>query len=206
MQLKVTRAFIVSAGVLLLAIATAGMLSNWTGAAMVSPREPVLMLRISTLFWIWGAMEVAVACVCLFGSSIRVQLMLIFWVGLNLAVYGWALADGSIRGLGGYLGGLAGSYGVSPATAALVLASTVCYLLLGSSITLLLCLAQSLATKHASDEEGFAKTTCRHCGGRVAFPAAGVGRQIPCPHCAATLTLQPAGASATAAVSKSCAV
>lgn len=32
-------------------------------------------------------------------------------------------------------------------------------------------------------ETKFLKCSCEHCGGRIEFPADGIGRVIPCPHC-----------------------
>ena len=32
-------------------------------------------------------------------------------------------------------------------------------------------------------ETKFLKTTCSHCGGRIEFPADGLGMTVPCPHC-----------------------
>ncbi len=39
------------------------------------------------------------------------------------------------------------------------------------------------------EESGFLKCSCQKCGGHIEFPAAGIGRTIPCPHCGAQTTL-----------------
>jgi ribosomal protein S27E len=205
--MKLIRAFILSAAALLLALATAKLLAGFAGAGIGPSHEPVLMMKMSSLLLILAACELTVALVCLFGRHTSIQASLIFWLAMNMAVYGWALADASAVGsIAGYLGNASDMFGIEPRWAESLLHVSLGYLLAGGVLSLAWCWTRRRAARPAGTEAGFLKTACRHCGGRVAFPAAGVGRQIPCPHCAATLTLQPAGAAATTAESKSCPV
>jgi len=45
----------------------------------------------------------------------------------------------------------------------------------------------------ARPEEVAVKTVCDRCGGHIAFSPQNLGRNIPCPHCRETVTLQPTG-------------
>ncbi len=55
-------------------------------------------------------------------------------------------------------------------------------------------------------ETKYLKCSCNHCGGRIEFPAEGIGATISCPHCAASTELKletPPKAAATAASGRS---
>jgi ribosomal protein S27E len=199
--MKLIRAFIVSAGALLLVAASAKMTAQWAGGDLPLPQEPVFLLPVSRMLWIMAMAEVAVALICLFGRRISVQASLVFWLALNLAVYGWALGEGG-AGFRGYLGSMGAGLGIAPGVLERLIKAMVWYCLVGSSLSLVWCWASRVADNRAKAQERFLKVECPHCRGRTSFPASGVGRQIPCPHCATIIVLRPDTPSTT--VSKSC--
>jgi hypothetical protein len=184
MQAKLNRCFIDFAAALLTAMAVAFILSNLASGTLVQPHDPVFMISMRTLFWILGALGLAVAAVCIFAGNPRLKLALVLWFALNLVVYERGLQSSGTHGARGYLGTLAATFSLSTSTADMVLKALFLYLLIGSS-ALLVWLMFTVKM-----EKTFLKTTCAHCGGHIAFSARNLGQKIPCPHCQATITLR----------------
>ncbi|HXI72036.1 MAG TPA: hypothetical protein VNN22_16900 [Verrucomicrobiae bacterium] len=191
MQLTLIRIFIYSSGALLLAAASAGFLTNWASAGFTTPNDPIFKISIRHLFWIVSGVELAVALVCLFGRQIPLQLMLILWLSMNLAIYRASLTFLGMRGgFGGYLANLSDVFGISPNTTDTMLTMMILYLLIGGSISLLFPWVWTRMRKFSVKANGQIKNSCPSCGGRIEFPVYGVGRKIACPHCMSTITLQ----------------
>jgi DNA-directed RNA polymerase subunit RPC12/RpoP len=187
MQPKLTRCFIDSAAALLSAVAVALMLSNLASATLVPPRDPVLMISTRTLFWILGAIGLAVALICIFTRQTQLKLTLILWFALNLVVYEVGLQWAGAHGARGYLGTLADTFDFSTGTVDTVLKTSFLYLLVGSSALLVWSWLQKFTVE---TEEAFFKTACIHCGGKIKFPTQNLGQKIPCPHCQTNIILR----------------
>lgn len=186
MQMKTIRFFTNSAGVLLLALATAMLIANWASAGLVPPRDPVFMVSMRNTFWIIGAIELFVALVCLFGKHLGFKAILVLWLATNLFLYQIGfLWSGNHRSLGTYLGSLADTFGIASNTAYLILKIVSLYLLIGSSIALLWVWREGA--------KGYLKTACVRCGEHIAFLPQSLGQTIPCPHCKETITLEVPG-------------
>ena len=186
---KLIRAYIYSAGALLLAMATALFLARirQTPLDFVPLCDPVLNLPLPTLFGILGAVLLILGLFCIFGGQATVQLTHALWLSLNLMVYGLSLPYMGVKGgLKGYLGEVADVFGVSTSTMATLLAIAVWYLFLGSSIALIMVWA-SERIRRANPR---IKMACAQCGGHIDFSLRNAGQEIPCPHCQATITLR----------------
>ncbi len=177
-QAKVIRFFTVSAGVLLLALATAMIIANWASAGLTQPHDQILLVPMQYLFWIASAAELVMSLICFFGDKIWLKQTFIFLLAANFWVYHLAYGNG----LSGYLGSLADAFGVSPHTAELILEIAFLYLLIGSSCSWLLF--------PMKENQGYLKIACAHCGGHIVFYQREINQNIKCPHCAATIVLQ----------------
>lgn len=186
---KLIRAYIYSAGALLLAMATAFFLARIreTPLDFVPVSDPVFNLPLPTLFGILGAVLLLTSLLCLFGGQATLQLTHALWLSLNLMVYGLSLAHmGVIGGVKGYLGEVADVFGVSTRTMATLLAIAVWYLFLGSSIALIMVWAAE-RMRRANPR---IKMACAQCGGHIEFFLRNCGQEIPCPHCQTAITLR----------------
>jgi DNA-directed RNA polymerase subunit RPC12/RpoP len=185
---KLITAYVYSAGSLLLALATALFLANLSMPPDFIPvRDPLLGLSQSAFFWVLGGALLITALFCLFGRQTGLSLSVVLWLSLNLMIYRLALPFTGVKGgLTGYLGSLAGAFGISTGTMIALLTMTVIYLFLGGCVAGLLVRAverRELASPRA-------KLICAHCGGHVEFSLLNLGRKIPCPHCRKIITLR----------------
>jgi DNA-directed RNA polymerase subunit RPC12/RpoP len=186
MQFTLIRIFIYSAGALLLAAASAAFMTNWASVGFGTSHDPIFMITVRRLFWIFGGIGSAVALVCLFGRQISIQLILILWLSINLVIYRLGL-HGDFRG---YLDNLSHVFGIFPNTAYELLKMMVLYMLMGSSISLLLPWAWIRIQKFPVITNEHIKNSCPSCGGRIEFPVHEIGRKTACPHCQMVITLR----------------
>jgi hypothetical protein len=159
-------------------------------AGFVEPHDPVLGVSMSAVFWVAGSVELAAGCMCLFGAQPRLQLAFVLWIAGFWAAYPTALsASRGHSGCGVYFGSLGEAFGIGPGLAFAILEGASYYLLIGG-------LAVMLGLW--IEDRKCVKTACPHCGGHIAFPAEGIGRQTDCPHCAARIILlEPRGKHVT---------
>lgn len=191
MQTKLNSIFAVSAGVMLLALATAMFISNGVAAGFVQPHDPLLLVSMRNVFWLLGLIELAVALVCLFGHELWLKLGLIFWISMTLVIYQFGLLWVSgPRSLGGYWGDLAYAFGVSPNAVCWILRAIFLYLLAGNVVLAAGSRVEKVLAKWRNTANCYLKNSCGRCGGHIEFPVSGVGQRISCPHCAAALTLR----------------
>lgn len=187
MQSKAILRFTNSAGVLLTAAGVAMFISNGANAGFVPPHDPLFEISMPVMFWIVGSIGLGVGMVCLFGKLASVKLSLVLWFALNFCAYWLGLVwIAGPHSFDGYWGGLADSFGISPLTLNLILEMACLYLLAGSSALL----AWSRLRQITEQKAGYLKIPCPSCGGKIKFPPADMGRQIPCPHCQVILTLR----------------
>jgi len=187
-QSEMIRFFTNSAGFLLLASGVAMFISDGASTGFVPPRDPILGISMTTVFWIVGAVESAVGLFCLFGKQTWLKTGLTLWLALNFLAYQlglfWTVGP---RSFNGYWGSLADAFHITPGTASWALTVVFSYLLIGSSALLVWSRLQKFPVQA---EETFFKTACASCGGHIKFSGQNVGQKIACPHCRSTITLQ----------------
>lgn len=83
--------FIMSVGVLLTLTALAKLLTAFAGSPVVYQHDPILGLQFHHEFLAIGAVEMAIACVCLFTRRANLQLGLVVWLSTSFAVYRFGL-------------------------------------------------------------------------------------------------------------------
>jgi DNA-directed RNA polymerase subunit RPC12/RpoP len=176
-----------SAGAALLALGLGLLLANLASLGLIQPHDPVLGLTMDTLFWAFGGSLVAFSLLCLFATNRWLRLALILWLAVDFLVYQIGLrSTGLTHGFSGYLGSLAGTFGISPRTAEWGLNVLFGYLLLGSCA----CVVWIWLTKPGKNS---LKMSCAACGGRIAFTIKDIGKQTACPHCKTAITLRAPG-------------
>jgi hypothetical protein len=180
-----------SAAALLAAVAAAFLLCNLATGALVQPHDALLTISTRTLIWILAAGAFALAMVCIFAGNSRFKLALVLWFSLNLVVYELGLYWTEAHGAIGYLGGLAGTFGLSASAADGILRAVFLYLLTGSATLLVWSWVQKpvKTAMIAPQEPERLKMTCVLCKGHVEFSVLNLGHKIPCPHCRRTITL-----------------
>ncbi|MGH7940532.1 MAG: hypothetical protein ACREFR_05620 [Limisphaerales bacterium] len=181
---KAIAIFINSAGALLLAMATALVLINWTSAPdYVSPRDPIFAVSVNDWFWIFAGLGGALALVCLFSDGMRRPLLLLAGVGFECLIIRIGLAWEGCRSLSGYLQGFSRAFSISAGMANAVADAVFAYLFIGSCVALLL-------ERRLPADLQWQKMSCPSCGGRVKFPIQNLGQMTDCPHCQALVTLR----------------
>jgi RNase P subunit RPR2 len=186
MQSRLQFYFINSAAGLLAAMAALCLVGNLATGTLTQPHDPVLAVSMRTMLWISGAAASAGSLFCVFSKSILSKAALVGWLSLNFVIYGLGFHWAGAHDFGSYLGAIAGPFGISTDAAGVILTAVWLYLLAGS----LLLLAWSGLQQIREQKAGYLKISCSSCGGKIKFPPADMGRQIPCPHCQATLTLR----------------
>ena len=186
-SMNLPRAFIYSAGALLLASALVIFISCASNHRAIQPHEPVFMLSLPTFFRVVGGFELAVALVCLFGKDIVLQISLVLWFAASFMVYRIGMTfSGVIGGFNGYSGNITDAFGVSHRLANALLEIVPLYLLVGS----LVAMAWSWWYQRQQRLHPVVKMSCPSCGIHIEFSGQYVGRQIPCPQCQKVITLR----------------
>lgn len=187
--MRMVRRFNQSTGVLLLATGLALFLSNWAGAELASPQDPLLLIPVRTLHWVIGLVGLILAGVCLFGSRAFLQTTVVLWLAVNFWIYVFGLRWSGVPNMQAALGSFPEAFGLSRGTAAFLVQGVFGYLLLGSLLIMSwLWIHGRQAGK--SDESRDLRLSCVHCGGHIAFPATRTGQKISCPHCEKAITLR----------------
>jgi hypothetical protein len=139
MQSKFIHTFINSAGVLLLAAASALFIGNWANTDLVEPRDPIFMISMDHLFWVLAGIALAIALACLLVKGSSLQLMLILWFSADMMLYCLGLVFMHIHGgFRGFLSSVAAPFWISAGFANVVLYASIFYLLIGSGLSLAL--------------------------------------------------------------------
>ena len=128
------KCFFFSSGGLLLATASAKLVSSSGNSHILENQDPLLFISFRQLFLAVGTIEIMVAAVCFSGRT-RLQARLVAWLATNILIYRLGLY------WIGYqpchcLGNLTDALHVPPQTADLVMKIILAYLLLGSYATL----------------------------------------------------------------------
>ena len=187
MNAKSVHLFKDSASALLLAVASALFLVNWTSPAdLLTPLDPVFNLSLRTALWAAGGVAMAVALLCLFADRLEWPLCLLAWLGLNGLVYVGGLHVQGYHGLTGFLEGLSYAFRLPPGLGNLLVSLLAGYLMAGGVVSLL------WLRRLAKADLKLLKMPCPVCGVHIKFAPENVGRHIPCPRCKTTIVLQKA--------------
>ncbi|HTB84245.1 MAG TPA: hypothetical protein VK742_11370 [Candidatus Sulfotelmatobacter sp.] len=181
---KVVSIFTNSAGALLLALASALFLINWTSPVdVVLPHDPIFQMPLSELFWIIGGITAVAGLICFFNERATISALMVLWLGFCFLVIRVGLWVAGCHGLAGYLGGFTYNFGVTANTTGVMADFVFIYLFIGG------CIMLWLGRRLPAPVE-FQKMSCPACGGHVKFPLRNLGQKIDCPHCRATVALR----------------
>lgn len=136
MKQKAIRIYILSAGLVLLAVAIAKFISSEGSATILQKQDPILMLSFQHVFWLIGAIELAVAFTCFFSKQVSFQAGLLAWLATSFIVYRLGLLWIGYHKPCPCLGNLTDALHISPHTAGIALKISLAYLLIGSYVTI----------------------------------------------------------------------
>ena len=153
-MLKLRGYFIYSAGLLLAITAVAKFISSLGNAHILNYADPLLAISFRRVFWIVGTLEVAVALVCIFGKSIRLQTGLLAWLTTSFLVYRLGLIWVNYQKPCSCLGNLTDALHIPPQTADTAMKIVLAYLLIGSYGTLLWLWRQKRKTPLSTSSPG----------------------------------------------------
>ena len=135
-QSKIAHYFLSVAGVLLLATASAKLISSLGSARILQNSDPILGLTFRNVFRLVGAVELAMALVCLFGKGIKLQASLVAWLATTIVAYRLDLVWIGYQKPCSCLGNLMDALHIPPQAADTAMKIILAYLLIGSYATL----------------------------------------------------------------------
>lgn len=187
MSQKLTRAFVLSAGGLLLAAALARFFIFVENSPLLHRPDALLGIPLQLGVVLVGGVELGVALACLFGTRTGLQAALLAWASLNYLVFRIGLVWMGVHQEWTCIGSLTDplhlARGNSGGTTSYVIPS---YLLVGSFAALL----WPWLRRVFPPASAFAKMSCPGCGGHIKFARHNLGQEIPCPHCKAGIILR----------------
>lgn len=130
------RVFVVSAGMVLLLTGTAKVWSSFGSAKILADADPLLSLQFRYLMFIAGALELAVASVCLFTKFKKLATILVAWLATNLLAYRFCFWRMGWHRPCSCLGNLTDALHIPPQTADMAMKIILAYLLIGSYASL----------------------------------------------------------------------
>jgi len=130
------RLFIRSAGGLLLVTALAKLVSALGTAQILQSADPIFQMSFRHVFWIAGAIELAVALVCLLGRNILLQSALLAWLATDFFLYRLGLVLTDYHRPCPCLGNLTDALHISPGIADNSMKVALAYIVIGSYLTL----------------------------------------------------------------------
>jgi DNA-directed RNA polymerase subunit RPC12/RpoP len=193
--------FIRLSGAILLAAALTRLLIVAGSNPVLALPEPALGVSIRLAALLVGGLELIGALFCLFGRWPWLQLGGLALLATGYAAYFLALLAMGVHPQASCIGSLTDPLRVYRGPAGymlqfipfgLALCSYVAAASLwfsGDARTVRLSEARQLAAGHDA-AAGLMKMSCPACGEHVKFSSQNIGRQIPCPHCQAAITLR----------------
>jgi hypothetical protein len=181
---KAISTFISSAGVILLSIATALFLIDYTNPLnAVQPHDPIFFISVGNLFSVIIGIALVIALICLYGERLVSSAHSLLGFASSYFIIRISFWTVGCHSLAGFLVGFTYVFGINADTISVTADFVFGYLFIGSCLTILLegRLPQSVK---------FQKMSCPSCGGHVKFPLRNLGRVINCPHCQGTIALR----------------
>lgn len=140
---SILRAFILSAGAILLLTAAAKILGAWRETRVMTAADPIFSLSYRYLFIEAGALEAIAGLICLFSKRSLIQVIIIAWLSSAFLFYRVGLYLIKYQGPCPCLGSLTTEMHISKRLADSLLISTLSYMLIGSYLACVLILTQS---------------------------------------------------------------
>lgn len=134
--MKIVRLFFCSAGVFLLITAVAKLISGFGNSRILQNPDPILGVQFGHLMLGVGALELAIASVCLFSKSQTSQIILVAWLATSFLTYRLALLWIGWHRPCPCLGNLTDALHIPPQTADTAMKVILAYLLIGSYASL----------------------------------------------------------------------
>jgi hypothetical protein len=184
--MKWIRCFILSAGAILLAAALTRFLIGFGNAQVLALPEPLLGIPLRYAVLLVGALELAVAVICLFGKKMGIQIGGLAWLTANYFVFRAALLWLNCHPQATCIGSLSDPLQTTRGMIGLVLPYLPIYLVIGtggSGIWLWL-------KRRATLPEGVSKMSCPACGVHIRFNNQNLGQTISCPQCHGAIKLR----------------
>jgi DNA-directed RNA polymerase subunit RPC12/RpoP len=189
MEIKGIRYFLDTTCALFMAAAVALLFGIHASAGFELPPDPIFELSLRTLYWVFSGLAFGMATICLFSQKAYLKAALILWMTVNVMVYALGVLWGKPNeAFSAYLSCVADAFDITPVTAFWIAKGICFYLMIGSSMVLLLA-----ARVKSREEKMLAQTlkmVCPACGGRIRFAVENLGQAIPCPLCRAKITLR----------------
>ncbi|HWY29503.1 MAG TPA: hypothetical protein VNX46_02035 [Candidatus Acidoferrum sp.] len=198
---KWKRAFIFSAGGILLAAALIRFLIAAGNAPVLAQPEPLLGIQLRYAVLFVGIVELLVALICLFGKQIEPQIRWLVWLATNLIVYWVGLLLMHSQPKSACWGTLTDPLQLSSGIAGDIVGLVPLYLVAGSfGLALSLWLPKDRRTGRLAKAResanrrdaaaGLIKMSCPACGSHIKFASSNLGQIICCPHCQQVITLR----------------
>ena len=189
----------IGGGILLAAALTRFLIAAENSPALALP-EPLIGMSIRSAVMFVGGFELVVALFCLFGRWPWPQLGGLALLATGYIVYALVLLAKGIQVQASCVGSLtdplriyrgAAGYALQFVPFGLALGSYAAAVALWFSAEARMARAgaRQLAARRDATTD-LMKIVCPACGGQVEFAAPDVGKQIPCPHCQAAITLR----------------
>ncbi|MFM2296039.1 MAG: hypothetical protein RLZZ350_2452 [Verrucomicrobiota bacterium] len=184
--MKLIKIFIYSAGSILLGAGLVRFVIALGHLQVLAVPEPLLGIPLRHAVFLVGIYEVAVALICLFGRSIKLQLIWLFWLLANYFIYRIGLFFSGIHPQGTCIGSLNDPFHLHEGNSAVLFALLPYYLLFVSLLALCWLWRASRITQSANQ----LKMSCPACGVHIEFAHPNTGQKIPCPQCQTAITLR----------------
>jgi hypothetical protein len=111
---NVFRCFVRVNASLLLAIATALVLTNLSGDAVLDAHDPVFNLRLSSLYWAVASGMLVVAGICLYNETSGLRMWILAYMATCAWGYRIALAFSECSTIKGLVSPVAAQFGIGP--------------------------------------------------------------------------------------------
>lgn len=187
MSEKLTGAFILSAGGLLLAAALERLLIFLGNSPLL--RHPDALLGIPVLWGVLlvGLAQLTIALVCLLSRSTRLSALLVLWLTSSYVVFRVGLMELGLHPDWTMIGALTDPLHLARGTSGMIAHYGVPgYLLTGSATALL----WPWIRRKFPPRSAFSKMSCPSCGGHIKFAVVNLGRPTACPHCETSVRLR----------------
>ncbi|MFM2296035.1 MAG: hypothetical protein RLZZ350_2448 [Verrucomicrobiota bacterium] len=133
---RIRSAFVFSSALLLLATATAKLLSLSSGTKLLLAGDPIWGISFRHLLLAVAMLEIAIAAFCLIGKQQTAGLLAISWVSTLFLIYRVGLWHMDWKKPCGCMGNLTDAFKIDVHTADMVMKVILAYLLIGSYSTL----------------------------------------------------------------------
>jgi len=177
--------FVLISGAVLLWLGITNLTTVLVNAGLYDLSDPAIGIKIRYTVLIIGVLETLVGVVCLLNATSYFSIVLLSWLTMCLVGYRVSLAILEWPRPYHWISPVMAHWDVSSNVADLIVTGLLAWIWVGG-ITFLVF---GKAGRVKEQVVVFYKTRCQNCGGKVEFPAHGLGRQVPCPHCSAPMIL-----------------